>query len=102
MKHTNERLEERFNITISKKDLCKLNKNIQGIDKTIPCMFIKHKSNRLSMWLILVNNRWAVCYYDKNKNSIVTFVDNYVLDNFDLIEKCLNSFNQKIGEKVYG
>lgn len=95
MKHTNERLQERFNITINKKSLKKLNLNIQGIDNSIPCMFIKKKSNRVSMWLILVNNRWVVCYYDKNKNSIVTFVDNYVLDNFSLIEKCLNLFQEK-------
>jgi len=99
MKHTNERLQERFNITIDKKSLKKLNLNIRGVDNTIPCMFIKKKSNRLSMWLILVNNRWTVCYYDKNKSSIVTFIDNYILDNFSLIEKCLNLFQLKTKEK---
>lgn len=95
MTHTNERLEERFNITIDKKSLKKLNLNIQGIDNSIPCMFIKHKSNRLSIWLILVNNRWTVCYYDKNKNSIVTFVDNYILEDFSAIERCLNLWKNK-------
>jgi hypothetical protein len=88
MKHTNERLEERFNITISRKELQELNLNIQGVENTIPCMFIKKKSNRLSEWLILVNNRWTVCYYDKNKNSIVTFIDNYYLEDFSWIERC--------------
>lgn len=96
MKHTNERLEERFNITIDKKTLDKLNKNIQDLDKSIPCMFIKRKSNRLSEWLILVNNRWTVCYYDRHKNSIVTFIDNKILENFELIERCMEIWKTKI------
>jgi len=95
MKHTNKRLEERFNITIDRKTLKKLNANIQDIDNSIPCMFIKRKSNRLSEWLILVNNRWTICYYDKNKNSIVTFIDNSILEKFELIERCMELWKVK-------
>ncbi len=94
--HTAERLEERFNISINRKELRKLNMNIQGMDNSIPCMFIKKKSNRISEWLILVNNRWTVCYYDKSKNSIVTFIDNHILENFELIERCVNKWKNKI------
>lgn len=95
MKHTNKRLEERFNITIDKKTLKKLNNNIQGLENTIPCMFIKKKSNRVSEWLILVNNRWTICYYDKNKNSIVTFIDNNILEDFSWIERCTRLWMNK-------
>lgn len=93
--HTNERLEERFNISINRKILHKLNLNIQGIDNSVPCMFIKKRSNRISEWLILVNNRWTVCYYDKDKNSIVTFIDKHILENFELIERCVSEWKTK-------
>lgn len=96
MSHVCERLEERFNITINKKTLKKLNLNIQGIENSIPCMFIKKRSNRVSEWLILVNNRWTVCYYDKHKNSIVTFIDNNILENFELIERCMDIWKLKM------
>lgn len=96
MKHTQKRLEERFNVIVDKKSLKKLNLNIQGLDNSIPCMFINKKSNRLSEWLILVNNRWTIAYYDKNKNSIVTFVENSKLDNFSLIERCMELWKTKI------
>jgi len=96
MTHPGERLEERFNVLeFDKKMLKELNNNIQGIINNIPCIFIKKKSNRLSEWLILVNNRWTICYYDKRKNTIVTFVDNKNLNNYELIERCINIWMSK-------
>ncbi len=72
--HTNDRLIGRYNIALTWKEFNALNMCIQNRNKDFDKIFIQKKSQRVSLWVVRIKNKWVALYYDKNRNTIATIL----------------------------
>ena len=79
--HAKRRYKERFNISLSRKQLNDIISNIQNGKDAI---FLCKQSNNFSKWIVNVKGNKAIAVYDKNRKQIVTFLK---LNNYQRINK---------------
>lgn len=89
--HCNQRLQERYNIQLTFAEFIALSNAIKEgrkIDKDkYKMIFLERRNKRLSVWLILVKNRWTTCFYDNKRHCIVTFLS---------LTDCLDKISGKV------
>jgi hypothetical protein len=74
MDHFSFRVKERYGIEINKSHKRAINNSIMLKGGGYKVLFWKKITNRITLWLININNIWIPCYYDKSRNTVVTCV----------------------------
>lgn len=73
--HALRRIRERYNINLSKLEYDNLCDDIQNNRISDTLKFYRRKSRRLSLWLLIIEDKLVLVYYDKSIHQIVTFLE---------------------------
>lgn len=66
--HAKKRLEERYGLTVNRKELREIISLIQGGN----ACFLERKSTRVTKWQLQYKGRDIIALYDKNRKNLIT------------------------------
>jgi hypothetical protein len=78
--HAQKRAAQRYGMTVGPQTYNELCKKVQT--SSPDCVFLEKQSNRVSMFAVLLEDKWVPIIYDKQRHTIVTFLPEEALEPY--------------------
>lgn len=82
-RHAIKRAKERYELSLSSADIKDISSLIKSDDRDkTKIKFLCKQSNRISHWKVFYKEQWILVVYDKNRNTVVSFLPKDVPDDY--------------------